>query len=491
MSEAHNHSNEPLTVVIMGASGDLARTKIIPALYALYCQGYLPRRLRVVGYARSEFSDDAFRLKLAEHLKCRCMTGGVDRSDEFLACCSYCQGSYAWGESYQRLLKTLGRLEGAGGANRMFYLAIPPAVFLDVACAIGQAGLAQSAGGHWTRVVVEKPFGSDRASSDQLVRDMVAVFSEDQTYRIDHYLGKELIHNLLVLRFANLIFEPIWNRNYIDHVQITWKENMGVGNRGGYYDGYGIIRDVMQNHLLQIMALTAMEPPSRPDSASIRGKTVELLRDVPPARMDDMVLGQYTGAVTAAGRQNAYVEEPGIPSDSRTPTYAAMVAHVNNWRWDGVPFFIRAGKALETKLCEVRLCFKPTPGNIFGRYENSRWPDELVIRIQPDEAIYFKIINKVPGLKVTLAQCMLDMQYSAVFAKGIPDAYECLLLDVLEGEKTMFVSTPELAALWDVFTPVLHEIDERQIRPDPYPFQSRGPAAADALIERHGRKWRN
>lgn len=491
MSTPNNHSNDPLTVVIMGASGDLARTKIIPALYTLYCQGYLPKRLRVVGYARSEFSDDAFRLKLAEHLKRRCALGVADHSDEFLACCSYCQGSYAWGESYQRLVKSLGRLEGAGGANRVFYLAIPPAVFLDVARALGQAGLAQPAAGLWTRVVVEKPFGSDRASSDQLIRDMMAVFSEDQTYRIDHYLGKELIHNLLVLRFANLIFEPIWNRNYIDHVQITWKENIGVGSRGGYFDGYGIIRDVMQNHLLQIMALTAMEPPSRPDAASIRGKTVELLRDVPPVRIDDIVLGQYTGAVTAAGRQNAYVEEPNMPPDSRTPTYAATVLHVNNWRWDGVPFFMRSGKALETNLCEVRLCFKPTPGNIFSRYENSRWPDELVVRIQPDEAIYFKIINKVPGLKVTLAQCMLDMQYSTVFAKAIPDAYECLLLDVLEGEKTMFVSTPELAALWDVFTPVLHEIDERQIRPDPYPFQSRGPAAADALIERHGRKWAN
>jgi len=234
-----------------------------------------------------------------------------------------------------------------------------------------------------------------------------------------------------------------------------------------------------------------MEPPSRPDSASIRGKTVELLRDVPPLRLEDLVIGQYTSAVTAAGRQKAYVEESNMPPDSRTPTYAAAVLRVNNWRWDGVPFFMRAGKALETKLCEVRICFKQTPANIFSQYENSCWPDELVIRIQPDETIYFKIINKVPGLKVKLAQCMLDMQYSAVFGKAIPDAYECLLLDVLEGEKTMFVSTPELAALWDVFTPVLHDIDDQKIHPDPYPFQSRGPIAADALIERYGRKWAN
>lgn len=491
MPDVNNHLIEPLTVVIMGASGDLARTKIIPALYALYCQGYLPRRLRIVGYARSEFSDAAFRSKLAEHLKRRCAAGVTDRSDEFLACCSYCQGSYAWGESYQRLGEILRKLEGQGGANRMFYMAIPPAVFLDVARAIGQAGLAQTDSGHWARVVVEKPFGSDRASSDQLVRDMAAVFTEDQTYRIDHYLGKELIHNLLVLRFANVVFEPIWNRNYIDHVQITWKEDIGVGDRGGYYDNYGIIRDVMQNHLLQIMALTAMEPPSRSDAAAIRGKTVELLRDVPPVKLKDVVLGQYTGAVTRAGVQKAYVEESGMPPDSRTPTYAAAVMRIKNWRWDGVPFFMRAGKALETKLCEVRLFFKETPANIFSCYENSRRPDELVIRIQPDEAIYFKIINKVPGLKVSLAQCMLDMQYSAVFAKEIPDAYECLLLDVLEGEKTMFVSTPELAALWDVFTPVLHDIDARKIRPDPYPYQSSGPAAANALIERFGRRWAN
>ncbi len=490
-SGSNAHLSEPLTVVIMGASGDLARTKIIPALYSLYCQGHLPQKLRVVGYARSEFSDEAFRRKIAENLKCRCTGDNVDRSDEFLACCSYCQGSYEAGESYRRLVNVLERLEGRAGANRMFYLAIPPAVFLDVARAIGQSGLARPVDARWTRVVVEKPFGSDRESSDQLVRDMVAVFTEEQTYRIDHYLGKELIHNLLILRFANVTFEPIWNRNYIDHVQITWKENIGVGDRGGYYDNYGIIRDVMQNHLLQIMALAAMEPPSRPDAASIRGKTVELLRDVPPLRLEDLVLGQYTSAVTAAGRQRAYLEESNMPAGSRTSTYAAAVLRVNNWRWDGVPFFMRAGKALETKLCEVRLCFKQTPANIFSRYDNSRLPDELVIRIQPDEAIYFKIINKVPGLHVSLGQSMLDMQYSAVFGQEIPDAYECLLMDVLEGDKTMFVSTPELGALWDVFTPVLHDIDARQIRPDPYPFLSRGPSAADALIERYGRKWAN
>ena len=487
----NNHLSEQLTVVIMGASGDLARTKIIPALYVLYCQGYLPEKLCIVGYARSEFTDESFRRKIAEHLKSRCANGVTDRCDEFLACCSYWRGSYEWGESYRLLAENITRLEGENGANRMFYMAIPPDVFLDVACAIDRAGLARPANGRWTRFVVEKPFGSDRVSSDMLVRDMAAVFTEPQIYRIDHYLGKELIHNLLVLRFANLIFEPIWNRNYIDHVQITWKENIGVGDRGGYYDGYGIIRDVMQNHLLQIMALATMEPPSRPDAVSIRGKTVELLRDIPPLRIEDLVLGQYNGIVNATGHHKAYVKELNIPPHSRTPTYAAAVLYVNNWRWDGVPFFIRAGKALETQLCEVRLCFKRTPANIFSQYENGQWPDELVIRIQPDEVIYFKIINKVPGLKMSLAQCMLNMQYSAVFAKAIPDAYECLLLDVLEGDKTMFVSTSELAALWDVFTPVLHEIDKRQIRPDLYPFQSRGPSAADALIERYGCKWSN
>jgi len=491
MFKKNDHPAGALTVVIMGASGDLARTKIIPALYALYCQGYLPGQLRIVGYARSRFSDDEFRGKIAGHLKRRCADGVADRSAEFLACCSYCQGTYEWGESYGHLAEHIARLEGRDGANRMFYMAIPPAVFLDVARAIGRSGLARPAEGRWARVVVEKPFGSDRASSDALVSDMAEVFSEDQTYRIDHYLGKELIHNLLVLRFANLIFEPIWNRNYIDHVQITWKEDIGVGDRGGYYDSYGIIRDVMQNHLLQIMALAAMEPPTRPDAASIRGKTVELLRDIPPLKFEDIVLGQYAGAEDSSGRHKGYLEELNMPPGSRTPTFAAAVLNIKNWRWDGVPFFMRAGKALETKLCEVRICFKPTPANIFSGFDNGQWPDELVIRIQPDEVIYFKIINKVPGLKVSLAQCMLDMQYSAVFAKPIPDAYECLLLDVLEGDKTMFVSTPELAALWDVFTPVLHEIDKRQVRPDPYPFQSRGPAAADELIARFGRKWAN
>lgn len=491
MPERNSNSAEPLTVVIMGASGDLARMKIIPALYALYSQGYLPRNLRVIGYARSEFSDESFRAKISEHLKRRCAPGAKDCAAEFLACCSYRCGPYSFGESYGGLARDIAAAEGPAGANRIFYMAIPPAVFLDVARAIGRAGLAAPAPGRWTRVVVEKPFGSDRGSSDRLVEDMLAVFSEQQTYRIDHYLGKELIHNLLVLRFANLVFEPIWNRNYIDHVQITWKENVGVGSRGGYYDNYGVIRDVMQNHLLQIMALAAMEPPSRADAASIRGKTVELLRDIPPIRLDELVLGQYAASATPEGFRKGYIEEPNIPAGSRTPTYAAAVLRVNNWRWDGVPFFMRAGKALETHLCEVRLCFKKTPANIFGSHDKGTWPDELVIRIQPDETIYFKIVNKVPGLKTALAQCMLDMQYSAVFSEPIPDAYECLLLDVIEGDKTMFVSTPELAALWDVFTPVLQEIDRLRLRPHPYPFQSRGPALADSLIARFGRKWAN
>ncbi|MBI3987186.1 MAG: glucose-6-phosphate dehydrogenase, partial [Lentisphaerae bacterium] len=442
-------------------------------------------------YARSAYTDEEFRNKLMQHLTCRCPDGAGAGSGGFLSRCSYFQGSYEMGPAYQKLAQTLLWLEGPEGAQRLFYMAVPPGVFLDVARAIGQVGLARpSSAAHWTRVVVEKPFGSDRESSDRLVRDLEVVFTEDQTYRIDHYLGKELIHNLLVLRFANLIFEPIWNRLYIDHVQITWKEDLGIGNRGGYYDDYGIIRDVMQNHLLQIMALVAMEPPSRLDATAIRGKTIELLRNVEPVKPDELVLGQYAGTDTPKGRLPGYREEPRIPAHSRTPTYAAAVLRVPNWRWDGVPFFMRAGKALETKVCEVRIRFKDTPINIFKQYEKSRVPNELVIRIQPDEAIYFKIVNKIPGLKLALDQCMLDLRYAAAFGdKTIPDAYECLLLEVLEGDKTMFVGALELEALWDVFTPALHEIDAKGVCPEPYAIHSRGPAAADPLILRHGRQW--
>lgn len=339
---------EPLTVVV-GASGDLPQTKVIPALFALFCQGYMPEHFSVVGFARSDYSDDAFRQLLDQHLSVRCHStedANQEQHEKFLSRCFSCQGQYNQVDSFTKLATRLEQMEGRSGANRMVYMAIPPSVFTQVARAIKQTGIAGGAlDKPWTRVIIEKPFGADRASSDQLVRDMGDVFAENQTFRIDHYLGKEVLQNLMVLRFANLIFEPLRNRNYIDHVQISWKQPIGVGNRAGYFDDFGIIRDVMQNHFLQMMALTAIEPPSHLNAQSIRDETVKALRCVRPLTMDNVAKGQYGRGKTGDVSHAAFLEKLKVPPDSRAATFAAAVLHVHNWRWEGVPFFLRAGKA--------------------------------------------------------------------------------------------------------------------------------------------------
>jgi glucose-6-phosphate 1-dehydrogenase len=338
----------------------------------------------------------------------------------------------------------------------------------------------------WSRVVVEKPFGEDRESSDRLGHELAKVFVEEQTYRIDHYLGKEVVQNLMVLRFANLIFEPIWSAKFIRNVQVTWKEDIGVEGRGGYFDGYGIIRDVMQNHLIQILSLIAMEPPSRLDANCIRDEKVKALRAVAPLKLEDLVVGQYTGGERDGRRCPAYVEEKGVPAGSLTPTYAAAVFRLNNSRWADVPFFIRAGKALDEKQTEIRIQFRKVPGNMFCQIGGCSAANELSIRVQPDEAIHFTVVNKVPGLELKLAPRDLDLHYKAVFSESIPDAYESLLLDVVTGDKSLFIRKDELAAAWDIFTPVLHEMRNRGQKPEPYACFSQGPSAAGVLARHIG-----
>jgi len=476
-----------LTIVVVGASGHLARTKIIPALFALYCQKLLPEDFRIVGYARSCFDDGAFRKAVSEHLTCRYAPGEScsERMSEFLERCNYVRGEYdstdGFLDLYQRLLEVQSREE----TDRVFYLAIPPALFLDVAHAIGNAGFVScGTGSPWSRAVIEKPFGRDRASSDVLTTELAKVFTENQTYRIDHYLGKEVIQNVLVLRFANLIFEPLWCRQYVQQVSITWKENVGIEGRGGYFDEYGIIRDVVQNHLLQMLALTAMEPPDTFDAKRIRDAKVRVLKAIPPPTIDDVVIGQYTGANRGGATFPGYREDKSVSPDSLTPTFAALVLKVENDRWKGVPFLIRAGKGLDRKVNEIRIRFRGLPRNIFCGVQDCLAPNELVIRVQPDEAIYFTVANKRPGLAMKLETRDLNLQYKSAFSDIIPEAYESLLLDVLRGEKSLFIRSDELAAAWDVFTPVLHEIDKRRIVPEPYEFAGTEPEAAAALLTR-------
>ncbi|MHC4400670.1 MAG: glucose-6-phosphate dehydrogenase [Planctomycetota bacterium] len=474
-----------LSIVVVGASGDLARRKIFPALFALHCQGLLPKRSHVFGFARSQLSDEDFRARIMEHLTCRYTPGEscAELMDEFLGRCSYVSGSYESRDSFLDLYQRMRQAEGEEGANRFYYLAIPPSVFLDVAHAIGDAGLVSCGPtGPWSRVVIEKPFGRDRASSDRLTCGLARVFAEDQTFRIDHYLGKEVIQNLLVLRFANVVFEPLWNRRFIRKIEIVWKEDIGLKGRGGYFDQYGIVRDVMQNHLMQILALVAMEPPNRLESANVAAEKAKVLRSVLPLKREDLILGQYRESVRNGRRFPAYVEDPGVPDTSNTPTFAATKLKVDTPRWQGVPFLISAGKGVDARMTEIRIYFHDMPRNMFCDPGGCPDANQLIIRVQPDEAIYLSVVSKVPGMGMKLTTRDLDLQYKEAFSELIPDAYESLLLDVVEGDRSLFIRSDELEAAWDIFTPVLHEIEEREVVPEGYDFGGPGPATAAALV---------
>ncbi|MDD4871641.1 MAG: glucose-6-phosphate dehydrogenase [Kiritimatiellae bacterium] len=476
---------ENLSIVIVGASGDLSTKKILPALFALYCQGFLPEDFRIFGFARTPLSNDEFRSRITEHLTCRYAPSEscADRTNEFLTHCFYSPGKYESRESFLDLYQFMQETEKSQATNRIFYLAIPPSIFLDTARAMAGAGLVIcEPGSYWSRVVIEKPFGKDRESSDILTRGLAEVFSEEQTYRIDHYLGKEIIQNLMVLRFANLVFEPIWNRSFIKRIHIDWKENIGVENRGGYFDEYGIVRDVIQNHLLQILALIAMEKPVTVSSRHIRDEKVRVLKSISPVTLDEMVLGQYTEGITNNISNVAYTREQAIPADSATPTCAAVILHVNNKRWNGVPFSITAGKGLDSRSSEVRIQFRELPENIFCNVPQCLPANDLIIRIQPDESIFLNIINKKPGLDLSLVETNLNLRYQSTFSGKIPDAYERLILDVIEGDKGLFIRSDELAAAWDIFTPVLHKIDRLKIKPELYPFGSSGPSSIQKLL---------
>jgi len=482
----------PLAIIVVGASGDLARKKILPALFSLYCQGFLPERFHILGFSRTAFTHDGFRQKVTEHLTCRYVPGShcAEKMEAFLSRCFYQQGDYGSVDSMLNLYGLLRQVEGNELANRVFYLAIPPQVFLDVARSVGDSGLAACDGSEpWARVVIEKPFGRDRASSDQLTRGLVNVFHEEQVYRIDHYLGKEMIQNLLVLRFANLVFQPVWNREYIKNVHIAWEENLTTEGRGGYFDGFGIIRDVMQNHLLQMLALTAMESPKTLDAKHVQDEKVRLLRAMPPVSMQDSVLGQYGPGMLGNRQMPGYLDDATVPRGSRTPTFAAVALRIENARWQGVPFLLTAGKGLGRRMTEIRIRFHKVPANIFCRQGECPQPNQLTIRVQPEEAIYLDVVNKVPGLDITFEPRALDLKYHEEFHQTIPDAYERLLLDVVAGDRSLFIRYDELAAAWDIFTPLLHEIEKKAIVPESYIFGSSGPAGAGVLARKQDMVW--
>ena len=480
------HREMPLTIVVIGASGDLSQRKILPALFALACRSLIPEPFRVVGFARTAMTHGEFRARAMENLTCR-YTPKSDcgaKMDRFLERCFYFAGQYDSTDSLLDLHRFLRELERTPISRRMYYMATPPDVFTSVVQSIGDAGMATcDAGGDcWSRIVVEKPFGRDRESSDSLVKVMARVFPEEQTYRIDHYLGKDVVQNLMVLRFANTIFEPVWNRRYVHSVHILWSEEIGIGSRGRYFDAYGIIRDVIQNHLMQVLALTAMEPPARLDSTSVRDAKVRLLRSIPPLCAADILTGQYRGVEHDGRHMPDYLAETHVPPGSRTPTFAAVRLKVNNPRWQGVPFVIVAGKAMNQWRNEIVVRFKPLDNNLFCDVAPCLESNELRIRIQPDEALVLRITNKVPDLGMRLAVTNLDLRYSDAFDIEIPGAYESLLLDVIRGDRSLFIRADELEAAWNVYTPALHELDEQQIKPQLYDFGSSGPATVESFI---------
>ncbi|XP_054806911.1 glucose-6-phosphate 1-dehydrogenase, chloroplastic-like [Prosopis cineraria] len=486
-----NGDESTVSITVVGASGDLAKKKIFPALFALYYEDCLPKHFTIYGYARSKMTDAELRNMVSKTLTCRIdkRENCSEKMDEFLERCFYHPGQYDSEENFAELDKKLREHEGGRVSNRLFYLSIPPNIFIDaVKCASSSA----SSPNGWTRVIVEKPFGRDSESSAALTKSLKQYLTEDQIFRIDHYLGKELVENLSVLRFSNLIFEPLWSRQYIRNVQLIFSEDFGTEGRGGYFDHYGIIRDIMQNHLLQILALFAMETPVSLDAEDIRNEKVKVLRSMRPLQLEDVVVGQYKSHTKGNVKYPSYTDDKTVPKGSLTPTFAAAALFIDNARWDGVPFLMKAGKALHNRRAEIRVQFRHVPGNLYNRNfgtDLDRATNELVIRVQPDEAIYLKINNKVPGLGMRLDRSHLNLHYAARYSKEIPDAYERLLLDAVEGERRLFIRSDELDAAWSLFTPVLKELEEKKINPEYYPYGSRGPVGAHYLAARYGVRW--
>jgi glucose-6-phosphate 1-dehydrogenase len=474
----------PLTIVIFGASGDLTSRKLIPALYQLFSKGRLPEEARVVGVARSRLSDEQFRDKVAA-ARPKSGNGHRDRWSEFIARLHYVAGDAAAPGGLERLQAWLREREGSTGGNRLYYLSVGPDLYPAIATRLGEAGMSREDGG-WRRLVIEKPFGRDRASAHALNEVLHQHFKEPQIYRIDHYLGKETVQNILVFRFANTIFEPVWNRNYIDHVQITVSESVPVGSRGDYYDRAGVLRDMFQNHLLQVMALVAMEAPAKFAADPLRNEKIKLFEavSVPPPEeaCGRVVSGQYAG----------YRSERGVAADSRTPTFAVIRLQIDNWRWQGVPFYLRSGKGLADRASEVAIQFLCPPHLMFPLPPDATLQcNRMAVCIQPDEGIHVQFQTKVPDQGMDLRPQTLEFHYRNSYpGLEIPEAYERLLQDALQGDAALFMRSDEIERAWQIMDPFIAAVETGACPPcQEYPVGSQGPRCADELLAREGRKW--
>jgi len=490
---------EPCAVVIFGATGDLAHRKLVPALYNLAVTGHLPAAFGIVGMAKSELAQHDFVRGMRESVGKFSRTKPIDGEiwADFANGMRYVSGSFDDPNAFARLRAALEELDKSRGTrgNRLFYFATPPSAFPTLLKQLKGAGLINPPNdSRFTRVVIEKPFGHDLASGRALNRLVLETCDERQVFRIDHYLGKETVQNLLVFRFANSIFEPIWNRRFVDHVQITACEDLGVEGRARYYEEAGILRDMIQNHVLQLLCLTSMEPPVAFDADAVREEKTKVLRAVeafetPEQVARNVVLGQYTAGSIGGKDVPGYHEEKDVAPGSRTPTFVGLRLSVRSWRWDGVPFYLRSGKRMPKRATEIAVHFQPLPHSLFG--EGATQPNELIIRVQPEEGIALRFSAKVPGERYRPRTVSMDFRYGSTFGAVAPEAYERLLLDAMRGDQTLFTRRDEVEAAWKIADSIL-KVAESPESPPPNPYRAGtwGPPEADQLLAQDGRAWR-
>ena len=498
-SSIYGTTADPCTVILFGASGDLAKRKVIPAMYDLAQHNSLGERYAIVGFARTPMTDESFRTTVGEAAKTISEVGPIEpaRWNEFSSNLYYSSGEYGNPDSYTQLAKRLAEIDKEKnlGGNRLFYLSTPPEVYPDIVEQLGRAGLARSVNPNsWVRIIIEKPFGRDLASAKELNKIVLNVFDEKQVYRIDHYLGKDTVQNLLVLRFGNGIFEPLWNRNYVDHVQITAGETLGVERRGGFYETAGALRDMIQSHVLQLTSLMAVEPPASFDATAVRNEKLKILQSIRPYNLEmvaqSVVRGQYAPGNANGHKLAGYRDEPGVNPKSRTETFVAMRVLIDNWRWAGVPFYLRTGKRLAKRATEIMIQFRCAPHLVFR--DRDIEPNRLVLNIQPDEGISVSFGAKRPGTEMSIGNVTMNFSYREAFGGTSRSAYATLVNDCLRGDATLFDRGDSVEAAWSIVDPILDVWSAARTGTVPaYPANTWGPKESDQLLERDGRQWYN